>query len=173
MYQNSFRELKIRPYDREMAVKYAHRWAYGRNPAYFDFENYGGDCTNFASQCLYAGSGVMNWTPVYGWYYANSNNRTASWTGVNYLYNFLVNNTGTGPYARLTDVTAMQPGDIVQLSFSSPNAFSHSPVIVQTGNPPAIDNILMASHTYNADNYPVTGFEPVYYRFIHILGVRY
>ena len=57
------RFLKIRAYDRAAAVAYAHRWAYGRNPRYYDFENIGGDCTNFASQVLFAGSGVQNHTP--------------------------------------------------------------------------------------------------------------
>ena len=56
-------------YDRRAAVLYAHRWAYGRNPAFYDYEHLGGDCTNFASQCIYAGSGVMNFTPTFGWYY--------------------------------------------------------------------------------------------------------
>ena len=28
-----------------------------RNPAYLDFHGLGGDCTNFVSQCLYAGAG--------------------------------------------------------------------------------------------------------------------
>ena len=50
-------------YDRSAAVLYAHQWAYGRNPAFYDYENVGGDCTNFASQCVFAGSGVMNFTP--------------------------------------------------------------------------------------------------------------
>ena len=55
------------PYDRRAAVAYAHQWAYGRNPDFYDYEEIGGDCTNFASQCLYAGTGVMNFDPVYGW----------------------------------------------------------------------------------------------------------
>ena len=53
-------------YDRAKAVAYAERWALSRNPRYYDFEDIGGDCTNFASQCIYAGAGVMNWTPVTG-----------------------------------------------------------------------------------------------------------
>ena len=28
----------LQDYDRHAAVQYAHRWAYGRNPAYYDFE---------------------------------------------------------------------------------------------------------------------------------------
>ena len=52
--------MLFRPYDRLEAVSYAHRWAYGRNPAFYDYEEIGGDCTNYASQCIYVGTGVMN-----------------------------------------------------------------------------------------------------------------
>jgi hypothetical protein len=159
-------------YDREKAVGYACRWAESRNPAYFDFENFGGDCTNFASQCIFAGSGIMNWTPVTGWYYASSYNRTASWTGVNFLYDFLINNKGPGPFAELVDVSDVMPGDIVQLSFSSKNVFNHSPVIIGTGSPPGFDNILVAAHTDDVCDYPLTGYDWAFIRFIHILGVR-
>ena len=61
-------DMKETGYRREAAVEYAKKWAMGRNPRYLDFENFGGDCTNFASQCIYAGSGIMNYTPVMGWY---------------------------------------------------------------------------------------------------------
>lgn len=162
----------VRPYNREKAVQYAHKWAYARNPAYLDFEKLGGDCTNFASQCIYAGSGMMNYTPVYGWYYISSYNRTASWTGVNYLYDFLVNNKGPGPFAEVTDVSDAQPGDIAQLSFSDGRVFDHSPVIVSAGNPPGRDGILVAAHTYDTDYYRLMEFEPVYIRYLHIIGVR-
>lgn len=165
-------ERAVIPYDRAKAVKYAHQWALGRNPAYADFENIGGDCTNFASQVIYAGSGVMNYTPVYGWYYINEGNRTASWTGVDYLYGFLVGNTRSGPFAELVDVGDIEPGDVIQLSFSGGGHYNHSPVVVQTGNPPSINNILVAAHTDDQDNYPLTGYEWVSVRFIHILGVR-
>ena len=157
----------IKPYDRDSAVKYAHKWAYGRNPAYYDFEKLGGDCTNFASQCIYAGSGVMNFTPVYGWYYINSYNRTASWTGVNYLYRFLVNNKEEGPFAEEVDIADVRPGDIAQLSFSNSNYFHHSPVIVEVTGTPAMENILVAAHTFNTDYYRLADFEPAYVRFLH------
>lgn len=159
-------------YNREAAVQYAHRWAFSRNSRYLDFEDMGGDCTNFASQCIYAGSGIMNYTPVYGWYYNNPYSRTASWTGVNYLYNFLVTNRGAGPYARVTDVGDARPGDIVQLSFEGGGVFNHSPVIVQTGYPVRIQNILIAAHTFNADYYPLTEFTWKDMRVLHIAGVR-
>lgn len=58
--------MKILNYDREAAVAYAKRWAFSRNPAFYDFSRIGGDCTNFASQCIYAGAKVMNFTPTFG-----------------------------------------------------------------------------------------------------------
>ena len=59
-------------YDRAAAVAYARRWALGRNPDYYSFSGIGGDCTSFVSQCIYAGAGVMNFTPVFGWYYISA-----------------------------------------------------------------------------------------------------
>lgn len=35
-------------YDRAAAVAYAHTWAYRRNPRYYNYEELGGDCTNFS-----------------------------------------------------------------------------------------------------------------------------
>lgn len=125
---------RVYKYNREKAVAYAHKWAYGRNPTYYNFEELGGDCTNFASQVIYAGSGVMNFIPTYGWYYIDTNNRTPSWTGVNYLYSFLINNHGSGPFAEQVDIKDIQPGDVIQLSFVGNNFFNHSPVVVYTGS---------------------------------------
>ena len=44
----------------ERAVAYARRWALDRNPLFVDFTGQGGNCTNFVSQCVLAGSCVMN-----------------------------------------------------------------------------------------------------------------
>jgi len=78
--------MTLTVYDRESAVAYAKRWALSRNPQYFDFTEIGGDCTNFVSQCIYAGAKVMNFTPIFGWFYRSASDRTASWTGVEFLY---------------------------------------------------------------------------------------
>lgn len=165
-------QSNILNYNRGKAVLYARSWALSRNPVYFDFERFGGDCTNFASQCVYAGSGIMNWTPVTGWYYASSYNRTASWTGVNFLYDFLLNNRGPGPFAEEVDVKDARPGDIAQLSFADKHVFNHSPVIVDMGSPPGHDNIRVAAHTDDVSDYLLSGYDWAYVRYLHILGVR-
>ena len=33
--------MRFALYDRRAAVLYAHRWAYGRNPAFYDYEHLG------------------------------------------------------------------------------------------------------------------------------------
>lgn len=163
--------MRTRRYDREKAVAYAHRWALGRNPRYYDFQHIGGDCTNFASQVLYAGSGVMNFTPTFGWYYRNLNDRAPAWTGVEYLYRFLVNNEGPGPAAAEIDISRVEPGDIVQLSFDG-ETFGHSPVVVSVGRRPSAYNILVAAHTYDVDNRPLYLYTYKKLRFLHIEHVN-
>lgn len=167
-----FRSPQVFEYDRAKAVLYAHNWALGRNPNYLDFENFGGDCTNFASQVILAGCGTMNYTPVYGWYYNSSYDRTASWTGVNYLHSFLVNNKDTGPFAVQADIKDAEPGDIAQVSFTGDGVYQHSPVIISTGRPVNVNNILVAAHTDNRDYYPITEYGGESIRIIHILGYR-
>lgn len=153
-------------YDREAAVQYAREWALSRNPAYYDFSDLGGDCTNFASQCIYAGAGVMNYTPTFGWYYISSGNRTASWTGVEFLYHFLVNNESVGPYAREVSEDEALPGDIIQFG-SRDGSFYHSPVITAI-----TPRILVAAHSYDALDRPLRSYNYARIRFLHIEGVR-
>ena len=153
-------------YNRDAVVSYARKWAYSRNPNYYDFEKLGGDCTNFASQCIYAGSQIMNYTPVTGWHYRSASDRSASWTGVEYLFKFLTNNKSVGPYAHSVSRNEVLPGDIVQLG-SYRGGFYHSPVIV------AVEpTILVAAHTYDALDRPLDSYEYEMVRFLHIDGVR-
>lgn len=166
-------QLTLQPYDRRAAVLYAHRWAYGRNPAYYDYEQIGGDCTNFASQCVYAGSRVMNFTPTYGWYYIDANQKAPAWTGVEYFYNFMTRKKmSAGPVAEETGIEAMEPGDVLQLSFKGQD-FQHTPVVVMVRDGiKTPDNILVATHSYDADYRPLSSYEYRKIRFLHFLGVN-
>lgn len=164
--------ITLQPYDREAAVQYAHRWAYGRNPRFYDYEDIGGDCTNFASQCVYAGSGIMNFTPEFGWYYIDSNRKAPAWTGVEFFYNFLVREKeSVGPAAQEVSMEEILPGDVVQLSFNG-REFAHTPVVVSVGQPRRLSNILIAAHSYDSDNRPLSTYSFQKIRFLHIIGVR-
>ncbi|MDD4839114.1 MAG: amidase domain-containing protein [Clostridia bacterium] len=154
------------PYNRLAVKQYATKWSLSRNPAYYNFDNIGGDCSNFASQCIYAGSKVMNYTPVMGWYYHNLANRSPSWTDVRFLYNFLVNNKSVGPYGILVDKNDIEVGDIIQLG-NEAGQYYHTTVVMSVD-----DEILVAAHTFNALNRPLSSYYYENIRYIHILGVR-
>ena len=158
--------MREQVYDRAAAVAYARRWAMGRNPAYYDFSALGGDCTNFASQCLYAGAGVMNFTPDTGWYYRSASSRTPSWTGVVYFYEFLTRNRGAGPYGRAVSRRELSPGDLVQLG-DRQGRWYHTPVVIATE-----PQILVAAHSDDALDRPLGSYDAYQLRFLHIEGVR-
>lgn len=159
------------PYDRQAAVLYAHEWAYGRNPAFYDYDTIGGDCTNFASQCLYAGSGIMNFTPTFGWYYLDANRKAPAWTGVPYLQRFLTRREGSvGPVGMEVPIWEVHPGDLVQIRFEG-EVFQHTPVVVQADRPQSTDEILVAAHSYDADYRPLSSYVFEEVRYLHITDV--
>lgn len=152
-------------YNRESIYKNAKKWAYGRNPKYYNFDPVGGDCTNFVSQCIYAGCGQMNYNRNNGWYYINGNNKSPSWTGVEFLYGFLATNNNLGPKGEETTIDKLEIGDVVQLSFNG-QIFSHSLIVVE--NETNTNNTLIAAHTYDIFGKSVSEYGYEKYRCIHI-----
>lgn len=158
-------------YDREKAAAYAKQWANGRNLQYYDYSKLGGDCTNFASQCIYAGGPVMNYSKNNGWFYISPNNHSTSWTGVRFLYQYLIRKTGVGPFGHETDINGVQVGDISQFQSTSPY-YTHTQVVVSVGEPRSLENILVAAHTIDSINRPLSTYTFKKIRFVHIDGVR-
>lgn len=166
--------MKIIEYNRGKAVAYAKRYAFHRNPAYFDFSNLGGDCTNFCSQCLYAGAPQMNYTKNIGWYYSSANERAPAWTGVNEFYKFLTDNIvinkigeGYGPFGEEASIRSLKTGDFIQLG-QSDNVFYHCLMVVGfLGREP-----LVSAHTFDVYEKPLSAYDYEIARGIKILGVR-
>lgn len=155
-----------REYLRDNVLEYAHKWSYKRNPAYYDYDKLEGDCTNFVSQCIYAGSKIMNYTKTFGWYYINANNKSPSWTGVEYLYNYITRKSGVGPIGKPTTRNNIKEGDFIQLSFSG-DVFAHSLLVTRiTG-----DDIYVSTHTLDNLNKPLHSYYYEKIRYIHISKV--
>ena len=112
----------------------------------------------------------MNYTPVFGWYYNSVSDRTASWSGVQFLYNFLITNKKKGVFASEVEIKDIKPGDIIQLGNDSGH-FYHSLVVTKTGSVPSADNILICTHTYDSLNKPLLSYVYGNIRFLHIEGV--
>lgn len=154
-------------YNRARALAYARRWAFARNPLFNDYSDLGGDCTNFASQCLLAGALVMNETPTFGWYYKSDGDRAPAWTGVEPFFNFLTENEGEGPFGREVAEGEAQPGDFVQLGREA-GEFYHTLLVLEAG----ASEITVAAHTNDAFLRELSSYTYERARFIHIDGVR-
>lgn len=154
-------------YNRDKAAQYAATWALKRNPKYYNFEPLGGDCTNFISQCIFAGSNVMNYANTMGWYYENPSKRAAAWSGVQYLYNFLINNKNAGPHAVVTTKDKLEVGDIIQLGDDN-GKFYHSLFVSRITD----DEIYINTHTFDAYMRPLSSYQYKNIRYLHIVGVR-
>ena len=159
--------LVIKPYSRERAVAYARRYAFSQNPIFGDFKDIGGNCTNFVSQCIYAGSCRMNYTRTYGWYFISLAERAPAWTGVEYFYNFLTGNLGEGPFGAKATPEECEIGDVVQLGREG-EGYYHSLIIVGFDG----DEILVGAQTDDALDRPLSTYDYDFARFIKILGVR-
>ena len=155
-------------YFRSRAVMYARKYALVRNPLFFTFEGIGGNCTNFVSQCLLAGSCVMNFTPIYGWFYLSASRRAAAWTGVEFFYNFITSNEGLGPYGAVVTRDAVQVGDVIQLQ-NEEDVFYHTLIVSEIKE----GEIYVCANSVDSLDRPLSSYEYKAERFIHIQGVRY
>lgn len=160
--------LVVKPYERERALRYAEKWALSRNPLFVDYTGRGGNCTNFVSQCIYAGSCVMNYTPVFGWYYITDNQRAPAWTGVTYLFNFLTGNAGEGPYGTQVGREEVEVGDVVQF-YRAEVGWYHSLLVVGFDTD---GEILLAAQSDDAYERREDSYTYESVRYIHLLGVR-
>ena len=159
--------LVIKPYLRENALMYANRYALSQNPIFGNFAGIGGNCTNFVSQCIYAGSCRMNYKPTFGWYYISMNERSPSWTGVEYFYNFITTNADVGPFGRDAMPDELEVGDVIQLGREG-EGFYHTLIIIGFDG----DDPLIAAQTDNALGRALSTYEYDFARYIKILGVR-
>lgn len=161
--------LKIN-YNNASAVQYAQRWALSRNPDFYYYSEIGGDCTSFASQCVYAGCGVMNYTPTFGWYYISPNNKSPSWSGVEYFYNFMTENTGIGPFGETALLEDLVPGDIIQLARN--DRFYHTLVLTMIKFNGENREYYVSAHDVDAYRRNLNTYSYETLRGIHILGAR-
>ena len=163
------------PYNRQRAVEYARKWALSRNPLFVDFTGQGGNCTNFVSQCVFAGCGVMNYTPTFGWFYRSVSDRAPAWTGVDELFSFLTGapafvsaNGGTGPFATDARVSGqIELGDVIQLANGN-GSFYHTLIISGFTE----NDILVCAHSDDALDRPISTYTFASLRILHIEGAR-
>lgn len=168
--------LVTKPYNRERAVEYAKRWALDRNPLFIDFTGIGGNCTNFVSQAVLAGSCTMNYTPDFGWYYVSEDDRAPAWSSVEYFFDFMTGtplfleqNGGIGPFATVVEREAVMPGDVIQYA-NAMGDWYHTVIVTGFDG----EEILVSAQSNDALDRPVSSYRnAVTKRYLHIEGVRF
>lgn len=172
-------------YDRQAAVDYARQWvgltAMTRNPQWGIYDDYGGNCNNFTSQCLYAGGIPMD---IYGydtqqwkWYsdvpnsYSEARGRSSSWSGVDEFYTYVNENSGYGLVAEADgNLYAAQPGDVLQ--YGADGEWKHSVLVTEVVNDASGQPVefLIASNTTDRIDWPMSAYAYADVRLIHVLG---
>ena len=94
--------------------------------------------------------------------------RAPAWTGVEYLFNFLTQNRGEGPFGYEARPRDIEIGDIVQLG-NSDGTFYHTLLVcgIERGD------LLVCAHTDDALDRRLSTYRFARSRFIHIEGVRF
>ena len=161
-------------YDRSRALAYAGRWAFDRNPLFYNFTEVGGDCTNFVSQCVLAGCCVINGTPDFGWYYRSAQDRAPAWTGVEFFWDFFTEapafraaNGGVGPFGRETTREELEAADVVQLGRENGEFYHTLLVLERVGG-----EVYVAAHSNDVYDRPLSSYNAPRMRFLHVEGVR-
>lgn len=146
------------PYDRTAALAYAGEYAMSRNPDWADFSRSGGNCQNYVSQCLLAGSipadpyGDAVWT-----YGGDGYERSGSWASVSQFRRYASGNTDFGLVSLVgAPYYSGQPGDLIQMGDA--DSWHHTVIIGdvvvdETGN--TVD-YLIHSNTNDMKNFPAS-----------------
>lgn len=164
-------------YNRQLAVNYANEWWNKANPAY---EHYDVDCTNFVSQCLFAGGAPMNYTGrrESGWWYEGYEHGrerwSFSWAVANSLQLYL-QSSRSGLRAETVDsARKLAIADIISYDWDGDTQNQHSAIV--TGFDPSGEPLVNA-HTNDSrarywdykDSYAWS--ERTRYTFLHIPDV--
>ncbi|HLO12412.1 MAG TPA: amidase domain-containing protein [Pseudoneobacillus sp.] len=147
LIQDDFDEIRVKyKYNRLKAVQYAERWWNDYNPAFKKIE--GNDCTNFISQCLYAGGAPMRGNPNrgIGWW-MRGNSWSWSWS-VAHAFRLYLANSKVGLRAReVSSPEQLLLGDVICYDFEGDGRFNHNTIVTgrdKNGMP------LVNAHTYNS-----------------------
>ncbi|MBD0382333.1 amidase domain-containing protein [Paenibacillus sedimenti] len=136
-------------YNRAKAVEYAETWWNGANPKYIEFEV---DCTNFVSQCLFAGGAPMDYTGKrdLGWWYAGKQGSQELWSfswAVAHSLQTYVSHSRKGLRGHAVDDPGeLQPGDMISYDWDGDGRYQHNAIVTAkdaNGMP------LVNAHTYN------------------------
>ncbi|WP_169729993.1 amidase domain-containing protein [Thermicanus aegyptius] len=135
-------------YDRQKAVSYADLWWNKPNPQYIYFGDE--DCTNYVSQCLFAGGVPMQYgrDRNAGWWYRFSSppSYSYSWAVAHSLKVFLETSISGVKGVPVEHPQQLEVGDVICYDFDGDGRWQHNALVVDfnmKGEP------LINTHSYN------------------------
>ncbi|MFD0870866.1 Putative amidase domain [Chlamydia abortus] len=165
---------RVAPYDRAQAVRYADMWWDSYNPEYLAFDV---NCTNYVSQCLFAGGAPMNYTGKResGWWYRGKSgkqeNWSFSWAVSNSLQQHLHSSKAGLRGIRVASPKQLQLGDVICYDWDGNGRFQHTTIVTAfsaDGSPLVNAQTVNSKHRYwdYRDSYAWT--DRTDYRLYHI-----
>lgn len=152
-------------------------YALDYNSNFPSYDNDGGDCQNFGSQCVWYGFGGVNSSTYINshsspmindglnssnsWYHGGTKYDTGTnwaWTGVNYYRNYVRINNGLTA-VEYNGVAYARVGDIVQVSWKGNGNFNHTYVVTDvtgTLGSRTPSNITICGHSDDQRDEPLT-----------------
>ncbi|TDF97252.1 amidase domain-containing protein [Paenibacillus piri] len=164
-------------YDRVKAVEYAEAWWDSANPAYIEFEV---DCSNYVSQCLFAGGAPMNYTGKRnsGWWYKGKYNGqelwSYSWAVAHSLQTHMMNSRFGLQAEAVEQADQLELGDVIGYDWDGSGRFGHSTVVTAkdaNGMPLVNAHTISSQHRYWSYKDSHAWTERTQYRFLHIHDV--
>ena len=166
------------PYNREAALAYADQYYHKRNPEWYNFSDEGGNCQNYASQCMLKGNIAMDYYGEEQWkcYIEDpdydpevneeetANGRSRSWVNVGYFYDYAKYNEGQGLVAETNvNLYYTEPGDIILVGNGG---VSHTVIVSKVVD----GHILVNSNSIDMKDYPVEAYTYLNIILVKILG---
>ncbi|GIQ69186.1 amidase domain-containing protein [Xylanibacillus composti] len=125
-------QTRSKPYDRRKVLEYADLWWDQHNP---EFRAFDVDCTNYVSQCLYAGGAPMNYTGnrASGWWYKHAGGSGDQWSFSWSVSNSLRWYLGTAKSGLRADIveeaSQLEVGDVIIYDWDGDGRFQHSTIV--------------------------------------------
>ena len=165
-------------YDRVKAVDYSYKYITKRNPDYFAYDTLGGNCQNLVSQSLHYSGIPYDLSGDYVWKHYDSKldettnkvGRSASFTGAQNFYDYIIYNKGTGICSD-PNINIFY-ADIGDVGHVGNKVYSHAVIIskiIKDDNGNVID-MLVNCNTATLKDYPFLAYVYPKKRIIKILG---
>jgi hypothetical protein len=140
-------------YNRNKVQDYVNTWWNSFNPDYLFFKE--DDCTNFVSQCLFAGNAPMNYTGKreLGWWYQGKSGKqelwSLSWAVADSLRRYLTGGLKDWHAETVDSPLKLTIGDVISYDWDGNGHYQHSAIVSDLD---AHGMPLVSAHTTNSKN---------------------